>query len=34
MKTLLSSILCVLALTTIAQLPSVNPGVYRWACKG
>ena len=31
MKTLLSSILCVLALTTIAQLSSVNPGVYRWA---
>ncbi|MDP3914940.1 MAG: cupin domain-containing protein [Bacteroidota bacterium] len=31
MKILLISILCVLALTTIAQLPPVNPGVYRWA---
>jgi len=31
MKILLSSILCVLALTTFAQLQPVQPGVYRWA---
>ena len=31
MKILLSSILCVLALATFAQLRPVNPGVYRWA---
>lgn len=31
MKILLISILSVFVLTAIAQLPSVNPGVYRWA---
>ena len=31
MKILLISILCVLSLAAFAQLPPVQPGVYRWA---